>query len=148
VLDVSCGHRPAGGIEFVDSHHSAQESKLDAGRLLFGYSRGLADALAKVVPQIAVSPADAWNVVLDPRSEIDASRARLELTEHSIPKTADIFVLFARLDMTAALIALVLLASLPDDGAIESGGFVIAEAVHHSPLVGDRDERADCSVSD
>ena len=81
-------------------------------------------------------PTDARDIVLYPCSQIDTAGTGFEIIKIAIPKTGNVFVLFAGQDCTVALKTFVLLARLLDRRIIKRRRIIIAKAiVAHNVLV-------------
>src|SRR4051812_17306530 len=95
----------------------------------------LPNGIFAVLAHIAVRPAKAGDVVLNPLAKVDALHAGSEGGE-VIPFSRNVLVLIARPDLVGAFFAAVLFASRADRGFVEGRCVIVAGAIvaHFAPL--------------
>ena len=122
------GHLSIAAVQFLP-FLEAEKAEAETSCFFWRSESRLADSLSGIVPQIAVSPTKAWDVIADPLSQVGAIRACPEGAWVAIPDAENIFVFFAYADVICTLVTPVRLSRLDGAGAVNRRWLIIAEAI-------------------
>lgn len=122
------GHLSIAAVQFLP-FLEAEKAEAETSCFFWRSESRLADSLSGIVPQIAVSPTKAWDVIADPLSQVGAIRACPEGAWVAIPDAENIFVFFAYADVICTLVTPVRLSRLDGAGAVNRRWLIIAVAI-------------------
>jgi hypothetical protein len=118
-----------GCFAFVSPNDAPQKSEPQPDRFFGRAECRLLDGLLAILDEVAVPPAQAGDVILDPLADVEATLASDEGVRKTSPLAAHMLIGFARKDVSGTLVALMRLASTTKRAVIELWRIIITETI-------------------